>query len=183
MQAINSILEAMGLRLPMWAGPVIALTLVVLFLPAILRNFKISRARKILQRSRVYQPQEKIAAGQQALEVVGDIPMGLVGVADEALRQGRPLLAHEAVRRLIATGKVRDHAKRLVRVLEEDGGPGSAEELVLIVERFVGEGMTKEAQRRLQQGLRRWPSDPGLVAWQRRLDDNESVVSEESLDD
>ena len=62
MQAINSILEAAGLRLPMWAGPVVALALVVVFLPAILRNFKISRARKILQRSRVYQPEERIAA-------------------------------------------------------------------------------------------------------------------------
>jgi hypothetical protein len=168
-EAINSILQALGWTLSPWVGPALALGLMVVFMPAILRNFKISRARKILQRSRIMQPKDKILAGQAALRVVGKIPMGLVAVADEALRQERRFLAHEAVKRLMATGQVRDHARRLVRILEDDGGPGSAEELALLVERLAKTGLLSQAVLRLEKGMQRWPKDPGLRDWQVRL--------------
>ncbi len=178
MDSINAILEALNISLPTWAGPFIALNLVVIFMPFILRNFKIGRARKILQRSRILQPEEQIQEGRKALTVVGEIPMGLVAIADEAIRQGRLLLAREAVQRLISTGKERDHARRLVRVLEDDGGPGSAEELTLLLERLFSAGMREKALQRLDKGLRRWPEDAGLRSWQNRLQEDERTPAE-----
>ena len=183
MDAINAILEALNISLPSWAGPILALSLVLLLMPFILRNFKIGRARKILQRSRILQPEARRRAGRQALGVVGDVPMGLVAVADEALRQGRSLLAREAVQRLIETGKVRDHTRRLVRALEDEGGPGSAEELALLVERLMTEGLREQAQLRLAKGLRRWPGDASLRAWQDRLQRGEPSLEEGDVRD
>jgi len=183
LDSIVSILEAMGISLPPWAGPVIALSLMALLLPLILRNFKITRARKILQRSRVFQPKEQSAAGQEALDLVRNIPMGLVAVADEALRQERGLLAREAVRCLVDSGRARDHARRLVRVLEEEGSPGSPAELALLVERLAQEGMLEAAGARLQRGLERWPRDEGLRAWQDRIESQKSSQEPSEIDD
>ena len=172
LQSIYSILESIGVHPPPWAGPVFGLTMMLLLMPFILRNFRIGRARKILQRSRILQPEERQAAGREALSVVGTIPMGLVAVADEALRQERLALAREATQRLIATGKSRDHARRLVRRLELDSGPHSPEELVLSIERLDKQGLRTEARARLSRGLQRWPEDARLRTWQDRLDED-----------
>jgi hypothetical protein len=183
MQAIYSILEALGVHPPPWAGPVFGLTMMAILMPFILRNFKIGRARKLLQRSRVFQPREREQAGREALSVVRRVPMGLVAVADEAIRQERLGLAREATRRLIATGKSRDHARRLVRTLELDGGPHSAEELMLSLERLESAGLEAEARARLAKGLQRWPEDVRLRSWQDRLDGGgPTVATSESHD-
>lgn len=109
--------------------------------------------------------------------MIRGVPMGLVAVADEAIRQERLDLAREATRRLIATGKSRDHARRLVRKLELEGGPHSAEELMLSLERLERAGLEAEARTRLTKGLQRWPEDERLRSWQDRLKEGGPLVA------
>ena len=67
--------------------PVVALVVMVLLLPRIISTMETSRARRLVQRSRGVDGDERQRLEQQAIEVAADRPMGLVAVAEEAIRR------------------------------------------------------------------------------------------------
>lgn len=170
LESFGSLLAAAGIDLPPWGLPVVALVVMVLLLPRIISTMETSRARRLVQRSRGVDGDERQRLEQQALEVAADRPMGLVAVAEEAIRARRGPLAQEALARLAATGGAPGHLKRLRReVAAPERLPAGPTAAALVVERLVEGAALKEAARRLERFQRRWPDDPDLAVAAERL--------------
>lgn len=118
-ETINQLLGLLGLELPAWGLPVLALVIMVLLLPAILRNMRITKARKLIAKSWIEQPEERMAQEDRAFSLVENDGAGLVAVADEALRRGRMPLVRRAVQGLAQLDTVKKDRKRLRKLLAE----------------------------------------------------------------
>ncbi len=156
---LTSLLGMLGLTLEPWMAPAIALCVMVVMLPFILRNMSTSRARRVLGRARFLHGEDRRAMEQQALNLAGARPMGLVAVAEEALKQNRRGLAAQAVDRLQATGKQRIHLRRLRAAVDPTPLPHSAFEAAALIDRLREQGLGDEAERRRMAARRRWPRD------------------------
>jgi len=167
-ETISKLLVAFGITLQPWMAPVAVLAIMLVLLPHILRNMRTGRARKLLRQAAMVPGPEGSDLEQRALDLVDGQPMGLVAVAEEAIRRGRMALAREAVRRLADTGRQHAHLRRL-RVELDGRLPATVDEMVLIIERFVDAGMVDEARGRLSRARRRWPDTPDLEALEARL--------------
>ena len=88
LDALVELLSALGIELRPWTLSVVALAVMAALLPFILKNLRTGRARKLLKRSRLLGGRERLALESEALDSVGDHPMGLVAIAEEALRMG-----------------------------------------------------------------------------------------------
>lgn len=156
-QSVSRLLEAFGITLQPWMAPAVVLVLMVALLPLILRNMRTGRARKLLKEAAMVPGEQGRLLEQRALDLVGRQPLGLVAVAEEALRRGRTDLARQAIVHLGATGKARPLYRRL-RAEIEGPLPASLAEMVIVVERLVDAGMLDEAARRLERARKRWPA-------------------------
>ncbi|MEC7946032.1 MAG: hypothetical protein VX265_00610 [Myxococcota bacterium] len=170
LDSLGSLLAAAGVDLPPWGLPVFALIVMLVLLPRIFANMETSRARRLVQRSRGVEGDERVRMEQKALEVAGARPMSLVAVADEAIRIRRSPLAVQAVERLAETDGARDHLRRLRKALRNDDKlPGSALAAALVVERLLDAGAVGEAGRRLGRFEKRWPGHPDLQVAARKV--------------
>ncbi len=170
LESLGSLLAAAGIDVPPWGFPVLALVVMLVLLPRIIANMETGRARRLVQRSRGVEGDERVQMEAKALEVAGARPMSLVAVAEEAIRIRRTPLAQRAVARLAETGGAELHLKRLKKTLRKDekvpAGPVAA---ALVIERLLEGGAVEEAARRLRRFERKWPEHPDLLAAVERL--------------
>ena len=158
-EVISSLLGVLGIELAPWMAPLAALLLMIVLLPLILANMKTSRARKLLKRAHLLNGVEGRALEEEALRLVSSRPMGLVAIADEAIRHGRYGLARDAVARLRETGAQRAHLRRLTEAVDPTPLPPSVNETLLLIERLDQSGLRDEAERRWLAARRRWPRE------------------------
>ena len=164
---LEQLLGNLGVELPPWAIPACLLLLFVLLFPLIRRSHRSGKARKILARARYAPAAQRLQMERQVLEMVGQDPVGLMVVAEEALRRGRSALAHEATERLRATGKRPADLQKLLRQL--DTGPHTTlPEEILAIQNLRREGLTERARERWERAVTRWPQATEL---ERLLDD------------
>lgn len=162
-QAITSLLLAVGIELPPWGMPAVALAIMVLLLPLLLKNMKTSRARKLLKRASLEGAQRREEMEREALSLVADNPTGRLALADECIRRGRYALAQELLSHLPTTPKLHRERRRLMQQMAPRE-PATAEGAAAAIEHLLEEGLHAEAQRRLQVARRRWPEDASLLA-------------------
>jgi len=159
---LNTLLAAFGLTLEPWMAPAAALLIFGLLMPLIVRGRKIKLARKRLQQaSHAATLEDRRRLQREAFELVGDHPMGLVGVAEEALRRGMRPVAREAVALLAATGKERTMLKVLRRKVDGDK-PTNPEAEAAAIERLLEAGLAGEARARFDAAAQRWPDAEAL---------------------
>ena len=169
LEAVANLLEMVGVEVQPWTLPAFAVGIAVLFLPLIVKNLTTGKARTLLKRARVLEGRARQEQERQALDLVKAHPMGLVSIADEALRHGRRALAVEAVRRLEATGKERAHLRRLKAVLTPDDLPHTVDAVVLLVERLLEAGLRERAEERVAAALRKFGPKRDLQALAQRV--------------
>jgi len=156
---LNSFLAAFGVQLEPWMAPVVAVALALLLLPAWHRNFRTKQARKRIQALANAPPAEHQPLQRQILDLVRSNPFGQVVVIEEALRRGLRSLATSALADLEASGRKRDHAKRLRRQLSDERAT-TPEAEALAVERLREGGLEGAATDRLHRARKRWPDHP-----------------------
>lgn len=159
----DKLLGAFGVTPEPWMLPAFVLTLGALSWPLVRRTQRISRARKLIADAGRATGDARVALQDQVLALVGDHPMGLVGVVEEAMRREQVPLARRALTTLVATGKERIHTKRLYA--EVHGPPPTSIEAELAaIERLLDAKMLSQAERRLTRARHRWPDDERLAA-------------------
>ena len=163
MQAVTSLLLAVGIELPPWGMPAIALAIMILLLPFLLKNMKTSRARKLLKRASLQGAQRRVEMEREALSLVASNPTGRLALADECIRRGRYALARELLSQLPDTPKLRRERRRLLQQMAPHE-PATAEGAAAAIEHLLEEGLHDEAHRRLEAARRRWPEDASLSA-------------------
>jgi hypothetical protein len=173
-ETLSQLLEMLGLDLPPWVMPLVALAVFLILLPRILRNMRTSRARKIVLRAHLVEGEHRRQEEAAALALVAEHAPGLVSLADAAHKQGRNALAMEALNLLRARPEargrsVRREIARLDRTLGENL-PGSAEEMAVVLDRLIHAGLFPEARRRLAIGRGRWPRAEALDAVEKALE-------------
>jgi len=156
LDALASLLASVGIELPPWGMPVVALAVAAALMPFVLRNMKTSKARKLLKQASILDGHHRQSTEADALALVHDSGPGLVAVADEALRRGRHVVASQAIHRLAELG-VEEKELRRLRLEMAPKMPASVTEMVLVVERFLDAGLVDEARVRLERAERRWP--------------------------
>lgn len=175
-KTISLLLSALGLQTSPWVLPAIIVVAALVLWPTIQKSQKVDRAVKTVRSTSARAAADRERIGQEALSAVQDDPIGLVQVAEEAVRVGDKALARAAVARLMETGKRPQDARRILRSLEADA-PRLPVEVAVRVEPLLDAGMLAEARRRLEDGLARWPQDADLLELKQRLDQAESAVA------
>ncbi len=107
----------MDLGLPWTSMTPLYITLIgagVLF-PFFLRNIRISQARNLLKRSNSLYHQERLNMEQLAIAKVQDIPVALLGLADQAIAMKRIQLAEEILTHVPDTKKYRPEKRRIAQ--------------------------------------------------------------------
>lgn len=160
-ETLGSLLAATGLELEPWMAPLAALMIALLVMPAWRRNFRTKQARKRVQAYAQAAPQDRPTMQQDIQRLVEGSPFGQVVVVEEALRRGLKVLAQAVLEDLDASGKRRDHVKRLHIELTGER-PTTPEAEALAVERLRQAGLEEAAAARLQAARRRWPTHPDL---------------------
>jgi len=158
LEAFASLLGAFGLQLQPWMAPAFLLLVAAALFPMIRRNHRTGRARKLMRQLTYVDAQERWTLERQVLSLVRGDADGLIAVADEALRSGRHSLARAAVDDLRATGRRRQHLRRLEGQLAPASAPTVAEER-LAIRNLLAAGMNAEARARAQRARKRWPAE------------------------
>ncbi|MED5374038.1 MAG: hypothetical protein VX899_23675 [Myxococcota bacterium] len=166
---LNTVLGVLGVQLPDWGGSVLLVVILIALGPFFYRNSRTKKARKLLQRVSMESGEERLAGEQEILHTVSGHPFGLVVVVEEAHKRGMGRLARRALEALDATGKQRSELKRLQRLLGPR--PTSPTQEAIAIERLHQQGLTVQAEARLQDALARFPEHPELVALQGTLTD------------
>lgn len=161
----NHLLVAVGITPRPWLLPACIFVLAALAWPLVRRTQGISRARKLLADAERTSGAERRAIQEQVLSLVGDHPMGLVGVIEEALRRQQAPLAAEALERLRETRKEPIHLLRLEAKVHGPP-PTSIEAELAAIDRLLEAALTAQAVQRLDRARRRWPQEPRLAAVQ-----------------
>lgn len=167
-QTIEGLVGAMGLQLEPWMGPLFAVCVALLILPAWRKNFRTKQARKRLQDAGLASGEQRRALEDEALELVAGNPFGLIVVAEEAHKRGRFGLARRALRALAQTGKKRDELRRLRRLLDDEK-PVTAQGEALAIEKMLDAGMEERARERFESALARYPESEALAELRARL--------------
>ncbi len=168
--AIEEILVDYGIHVPPWIGLAIAFGLIAVFLPSIIKNAKVDKARRDMLRIHdLSSPEERERERQRIVDLATDNPVGLVAIADEALRKHQTAIARGAVERLRRTGKRPDDLRRLERALDGDK-PRHLLGEVIAIEHLLKGGALEAARKRLETALETWPDAPELTALERSLD-------------
>jgi hypothetical protein len=159
--AIQEILRDYGIRVPHWAWSAMALFLIVAFLPNIIKNAKVDKARRDMTRLQDLSPEDRERERERILDMANDNPVGLVAIADEALRKQQAAIARGAVERLRRTGKRAADVQRLERALEGDK-PRHLLKEVIAIEHLLQAGAREAAAARVAAALLIWPDAPEL---------------------
>jgi hypothetical protein len=159
--AIEEILLDYGIHVPPWIGLAIAFGLIVLFLPNIIKNAKVDKARRDMTRLQDLSPEDRDRERERILDMANDNPVGLVAIADEALRKHQTAIARGAVDRLRRTGKRPADLQRLERALDGDK-PRHLLKEVIAIEHLSKAGAREAAAARLAAALLIWPDAPEL---------------------
>ena len=159
--AIEEILLDYGIHVPPWIGLALAVGLIVVFLPNIIKNAKVDKARRDMLRLQDLSPEERERERQRILDMANDNPVGLVAIADEALRKQQTVIARGAVERLRRTGKRPADLQRLERALDGDK-PRHLLKEVIAIEHLLKAGAREAAAARLAAALVIWPEAPEL---------------------
>ncbi|MBL8619208.1 MAG: hypothetical protein JNM72_26585 [Deltaproteobacteria bacterium] len=163
--ALRDQLAAAGLPTPPWLGAALALSVVVLLSPRLLRSVRLSQARAALSRAKVASAATLQAEEDRAVDRVWDHPVGLEIIAVEAAAIGRRALAERCLARLEALAAPTAARARVRRVLAPPSRePQTAMAAAVLVAGLLERGEAEAAQRQLEAALRRWPSDPALSA-------------------
>lgn len=168
---LTSILKMLGLENYPWIGPALLILILAIALPYVQKNVNTDRGRSRIKRMSELPLPERQKVQQEALEIAGDDPDGLIALADEAIRQGDKVYARQVLERLKATGQKRDHVRRLERLLD-DTKLQLPEQTIVAVERMIESGMIEEARKRLAPALERWPDHAELRALEQRLSES-----------
>jgi hypothetical protein len=166
--AIEEILLDYGIHLPSWIGLAMGAVLIALFLPNIVKNAKVDKARRDMTRLQDLRPEERERERERILEMAADNPVGLVAIADEALRKQQTAIARGALERLRATGKRAGDVQRLERALDGDK-PKHLLMVFIAIEHMLTGGAREAAARRLALAFAIWPEAPELRELQARL--------------
>jgi hypothetical protein len=169
LHSISAVLASYGVRLPHYTAPLLLLVAALVFGPGLMRNIQIKQARRQLSLSLVAPPAERAAHEDAALQKVWAQPLGLVVVAEEALKHGRRGLAERALARLEQTGEERGHLRRLRASLNPTPTAHSVEAEVAAISRLLDEGQVGQAHRQMVAARERWPEAGELVPLQERL--------------
>ena len=169
-EALDALLASVGVSLPPWVAPVVALAIFSLLFPAMRRNHHTGLARKRIQAAGHERHEERQRLQAEALALVGAHPMGLVAVAEEALRREQRKLAREAVARRRATGRKRRELKKLESELDGRGAATSEAE-ALAIERLLRQEGPEAARARLLAARQRWPRAEALREVAAQLDE------------
>ena len=167
LKTLIELLHDLGLDLPPWTLPALVGVLALLMAPGYLRGIRITRARKLLQRAGIEHGEAREALEAEALAQVAGHKPGLLAVAEEALRRGRPPVAEAAVAQLAALGAKKE-VLALRRQLRPPPAP-TAFDAAHAVERLREAGLHEEASRRLAAARALWPRDPTLAAMEQTL--------------
>jgi len=160
---LNQLLEQGGVTLAPWAIPAVIALAFLAMLPWLQQNHRLQRARSLVQAIASEREVDREALRAAALALVADHPMGLVGLADEALRQGLNDLARAALVQLKTHGKPVRDIHRLHAVIHGPP-PAHLEGELAAIEKLLRNSMRSAARERLQRALRTWPDAPELSA-------------------
>jgi hypothetical protein len=177
--AIEEILLDYGIHVPTWAGVALALLLIATFLPNIIKNARVDKARRDMGRLQDLSPEDRDRERERILDMANDNPVGLVAIADEALRKHQTRIARGAVERLRRTGKRTADLRRLERTLDGDK-PRHLLGEVIAIEHLLKGGAREAAAKRLAAALETWPDAPELHALQASLDPGPPTEVEKS---
>ncbi len=86
-----------------------------LLFPFFLRSIRISQARNLLKRSNALYHEQRREMEQQAIQKVKDIPVALLGLADQAIAMKRIQLAEEILTFVPMTKKYKRELQRVQR--------------------------------------------------------------------
>lgn len=160
---VRIIVDATGVSLEPWMAPAGVVAIGLLSLPLLRMNAHTDRARRLMKEAGREAGAARERLEEQALAEVTGRPVGLVVLADEAIRQGRTEIARRAIEALRATGKRFTDLRRLEGTLEGPT-PRTPLEAALLVERLVAAGLVDQARARWEAARRRWPDNPDLEA-------------------
>ena len=174
-KGIFTAMQAMGI--PVWIPAVLVAALVWFIGPKIVASIESDRPRRIVKRALLEQGEEKAKVADVALKMAGTDAGALVAIAEEAINQGNTALAEQTVARIRATGLRKKDVARLEQVLMGPM-PSSSIEAILLVERLIEGGMNGVAQEKVTRFLRKWPTEPELLALQAQLAPPEAPVEQ-----
>jgi hypothetical protein len=166
-QILSQALTNLGVQLPPWALPAVAIAVFVALLPRLSDNMRSGEACRAVARSRVADGEARAALDARALTLVEGKAAGLVAVAHAALDANRRDLAAEAVARLRRTGQEAAALRRLEAALAPRSPmlrPTADEELV-VIEQYRSTGARVLAAEHLAAARARWPADARFAAF------------------
>jgi hypothetical protein len=150
-----------GIGVPHWVVAVLFFGTIILFLAYVLRQAPLGRARGLITRSVHAAPEQRAAMENEALEIVWDLPVGLLIVGQEALKWERRALAERVLARLKETGQRPAEIRSLEDALYGRQRPRLEAECVAI-RGFIEEGLHALAIPRLNRAHELWPTEEAL---------------------
>lgn len=170
-RGVTDLIQVLGqfVPTPVLVGILVALALVAL--PAWLRSVRVRQVKGHLRTAaRAHGDEERVRAIDAAFERAGARPQVLVALAEQAIRNGQPLVCRRALDALEATGKLE---LDLMRLRKKVGAPPPRKtdpfEALVRVERLHDLGLTVAAREALEAALESHPDDSELLALQVRL--------------
>ena len=162
MRGLEDIFQAIHL-LPPWAATLCSVLLAAAAFLVVFRRLTMRRIQNAVRRRVRGDEATKVAMFEQALALAGDRYALLSLLAFEALRRQQMDLAKEALRRLEASPKGKLEANRLRNARKRERAPATHPiEVARNVNALLRQGMLSAADKRLHEGLRRWPHDADL---------------------
>jgi len=161
-ETLSQLFEQAGIALPPWAFPAAAGLAFIALVPWIRQNHRTHQARKLIHEAGSESASDRAALRAAALALVERHPVGLVSIADEALRRGMLDLARQALERLKAHGKPTHEIIRLQTAID---GPPPAHlySEIQVIEQLLSNGMTQAAENRIARAQKFWPDAPELL--------------------
>lgn len=170
-RGVTDLIQVLGqfVPTPVLVGILVVLALVAL--PSWLRSVRVRQVKGHLRTAaRAYDEHARQQAVDAAFERAGDRPQVLVALAEQAIRNGQPLVCRRALDALEATGKLE---LDLMRLRKKVGAAPPRRrdplEAVVRVERLHDLGLGVAAREALDAALEMHPEDPELLGLQARL--------------
>ncbi len=158
---LSQLLEHAGITLPPWAFPVLIGVAFLGALPWLRQNQRTHRARLLVAEIASERDADRQALKRQAIEAVAGHPVGLVGLADEALRKGLQDLAASALEELKKNGKPVLEIRRLQEAIHGPP-PAHLEGELAAIEQLLSQGLPAAALKRVRRAQQHWPNEPSL---------------------
>ena len=168
-QIFQGVADAIGIGDKPWGAGAVAIVVLGGFSPILVRNQKVSRARRLL--TQAYASSSSTERNQLEAEAMTEVAGnadGLLVVAEIALQRGRLDLVRRAADELAQTGKRVGELRRLRHKLDGDE-PKTVDQAIVRIERLLGMGLGGEARERWAKSRERWPDDADLADLESRL--------------